>query len=47
MTADDIEILARLLAALVGGALIGYERSFHGRPAGSARTRSCAPRRAC
>jgi putative Mg2+ transporter-C (MgtC) family protein len=34
MTADDFEILARLLAALASGALIGYERSFHGRPAG-------------
>ena len=34
MTADDVEILVRLLAALFCGALIGYERSFHGRPAG-------------
>ena len=34
MTADDLEILARLTAALLCGALIGYERSFHGRPAG-------------
>ena len=33
-TADDAEIAARLLSALVAGALIGYERSFHGRPAG-------------
>ncbi len=33
-TADDLEMLARLLAALVAGALIGYERSYHGRPAG-------------
>jgi putative Mg2+ transporter-C (MgtC) family protein len=32
--ADDIEMLLRLVAALVSGALIGYERSFHGRPAG-------------
>jgi putative Mg2+ transporter-C (MgtC) family protein len=31
---DDFEMLARLLAALAAGALIGYERSFHGRPAG-------------
>ena len=31
---DTYEILARLLAALAAGALIGYERSFHGRPAG-------------
>jgi putative Mg2+ transporter-C (MgtC) family protein len=34
VTADDLEILARLFAALLCGALIGYERSFHGRPAG-------------
>jgi putative Mg2+ transporter-C (MgtC) family protein len=34
VTADDFEMLARLLAALFCGALIGYERSFHGRPAG-------------
>ena len=34
MTSDDLEILARLTAALMCGALIGYERSFHGRPAG-------------
>src|SRR5918911_971985 len=27
-------MLARLFAALAAGALIGYERSFHGRPAG-------------
>src|SRR5690606_40434570 len=26
--------VARLVAALVAGAVIGYERSFHGRPAG-------------
>jgi putative Mg2+ transporter-C (MgtC) family protein len=32
--ADDIEMLVRLLAALFAGAFIGYERSFHGRPAG-------------
>jgi putative Mg2+ transporter-C (MgtC) family protein len=30
----DLEMLLRLVAALVSGALIGYERSFHGRPAG-------------
>jgi putative Mg2+ transporter-C (MgtC) family protein len=30
----DIEMLLRLCAALASGALIGYERSFHGRPAG-------------
>ena len=34
MSADDLEMAARLLAALVAGALIGYERSYHGRPAG-------------
>src|SRR5204862_893755 len=34
MTADDLEMLARLLAALAAGAFIGYERSYHGRPAG-------------
>ena len=30
----DLEMIVRLLAALVAGACIGYERSFHGRPAG-------------
>src|SRR3982751_6748191 len=34
LRADDFEMLFRLLAALAAGALIGYERSFHGRPAG-------------
>jgi putative Mg2+ transporter-C (MgtC) family protein len=34
MPAEKIEILLRLLAALSAGALIGYERSFRGRPAG-------------
>jgi putative Mg2+ transporter-C (MgtC) family protein len=34
MSVDTYEIVARLLAALAAGALIGYERSFHGRPAG-------------
>ena len=34
MSAEDLEMLARLLAALAAGALIGYERSYHGRPAG-------------
>ena len=34
MTPDDLEMLLRLLAALAAGALIGYERSYHGRPAG-------------
>ena len=34
LTTDNMEMLVRLIAALVAGALIGYERSFHGRPAG-------------
>jgi putative Mg2+ transporter-C (MgtC) family protein len=34
LTPDDLEMLLRLLAALVAGAMIGYERSYHGRPAG-------------
>ena len=34
MSADDFEILARLLVALGAGAAIGFERSYHGRPAG-------------
>jgi putative Mg2+ transporter-C (MgtC) family protein len=34
LRADDFEMILRLIAALVAGAFIGYERSFHGRPAG-------------
>ena len=34
MSVDAYEIVMRLAAALAAGALIGYERSFHGRPAG-------------
>lgn len=34
LTVDDKEMVLRLLAALLAGAVIGYERSFHGRPAG-------------
>lgn len=34
LTGDDFEMALRLLAALVAGAIIGYERSYHGRPAG-------------
>jgi putative Mg2+ transporter-C (MgtC) family protein len=34
LTQDDLEMILRLLAALGAGAVIGYERSFHGRPAG-------------
>jgi putative Mg2+ transporter-C (MgtC) family protein len=30
----DIEVIIRLLTAVVAGAVIGYERSFHARPAG-------------
>ena len=32
--ADRLEIVGRLCAALTAGAAIGFERSFHGRPAG-------------
>ncbi len=31
---DDLEMVVRLLAALAAGAMIGYERTYHGRPAG-------------
>ena len=31
---DGLEMVVRLLAALTAGAMIGYERSYHGRPAG-------------
>lgn len=34
LSPDDLEMIFRLLAALLAGALIGYERSYHGRPAG-------------
>jgi len=34
LTADDLEMVLRLLVALVAGAMIGYERSYRGRPAG-------------
>src|SRR6478672_839781 len=33
-TEDDTQMVLRLLAALLAGAFIGYERSYHGRPAG-------------
>ena len=33
-TSNHLEMLLRLIAALLAGACIGYERSFHGRPAG-------------
>jgi putative Mg2+ transporter-C (MgtC) family protein len=31
---DELVIIGRLAGALVIGAMIGFERSFHGRPAG-------------
>jgi hypothetical protein len=31
---DDLVIIGRVIGALVIGALIGFERTFHGRPAG-------------
>ncbi len=34
VTPDSLDMVLRLLAALGAGALIGYERSFRGRPAG-------------
>ena len=34
LAGDDAVIVARILGALVIGAVIGLERSFHGRPAG-------------
>jgi putative Mg2+ transporter-C (MgtC) family protein len=34
VTVDLMEMALRLLAALAAGSAIGYERSFHGRPAG-------------
>jgi putative Mg2+ transporter-C (MgtC) family protein len=33
-TSEELVILVRVLAAVVVGALIGFERTFHGRPAG-------------
>jgi putative Mg2+ transporter-C (MgtC) family protein len=34
LTGDNLEMLLRLIAALIAGALVGYERSYQGRPAG-------------
>jgi putative Mg2+ transporter-C (MgtC) family protein len=34
LTSEEVVILVRVLAAVVVGALIGFERTFHGRPAG-------------
>jgi putative Mg2+ transporter-C (MgtC) family protein len=34
VSGDDVEMALRILAAVLAGGLIGYERSYHGRPAG-------------
>src|SRR4051812_29465523 len=34
MSHEDLVVIGRVVGALVIGALIGFERSFHGRPAG-------------
>src|SRR5258708_36666375 len=34
MTAENLEIVFRLVVALLAGAAIGFERSYQGRPAG-------------
>ena len=34
LTSDSMEMALRVLVALAAGALIGYERTYHGRPAG-------------
>jgi putative Mg2+ transporter-C (MgtC) family protein len=34
MAADNLEIVLRLVVALVAGAMVGFERSYQGRPAG-------------
>jgi len=34
LATDQVQIAIHLLAALVVGSIIGYERSYHGRPAG-------------
>jgi len=34
MDHDDLVIIGRVAGALVIGAMIGFERTFHGRPAG-------------
>jgi hypothetical protein len=44
-TEDDTQMVLRLLAALLAGALIGYERSYHGALRDSERTRWYALRR--
>jgi putative Mg2+ transporter-C (MgtC) family protein len=34
MVSDDFVIIGRVIGALIMGALIGFEHTFHGRPAG-------------
>ncbi|MCL2123428.1 MAG: MgtC/SapB family protein [Desulfovibrionaceae bacterium] len=34
LTSDSLEMALRVLVALAAGAMIGYERTYHGRPAG-------------
>jgi putative Mg2+ transporter-C (MgtC) family protein len=34
MSQETFVVITRIAAALLAGALIGFERSFHGRPAG-------------
>ena len=34
MAEDNLDMLLRLVAALLAGAIVGYERSYRGRPAG-------------
>ena len=34
MSQEELIIIVRILGAVVIGALIGFERTFHGRPAG-------------
>ena len=34
VTMDDFDMFVRLLSAVLAGGVIGYERSYHGRPAG-------------
>ena len=34
MSHDDLVIIGRIAGALAIGAMIGFERTFHGRPAG-------------
>jgi len=34
VSSEEVVMLVRVLAAVVVGACIGFERTFHGRPAG-------------